>query len=198
MNFSSFCWIIPSSKSFIDFYLYLYIRRNFCLYAFFMMYKKITDFEQRISSIAYEIVWLDIDIITNPNPFPQLQTLQNKISDLEKTTSHFPSDLKKEMINDLKNFSNSLKCSFYAIFKQYIEQYITNTNLVLLFMINYPQLFSEDFDIESSPFIEIYSLFWHFLADIHVTSSTPELFPELCKIQLHCLLNKLNLWLLSL
>ena len=145
------------------------------------MYKKITDFEQRISSIAYEIVWLDIDIITNPNPFPQLQTLQNKISDLEKTTSHFPSDLKKEMINDLKNFSNSLKCSFYAIFKQYIEQYITNTNLVLLFMINYPQLFSEDFDIESSPFIEIYSLFWHFLADIHVTSSTPELFPELCK-----------------
>ena len=110
-----------------------------------------------------------------------MQTLQNKISDLEKTTSHFPSDLKKEMINDLKNFSNSLKCSFYAIFKQYIEQYITNTNLVLLFMINYPQLFSEDFDIESSPFIEIYSLFWHFLADIHVTSSTPELFPELCK-----------------
>ncbi|MEI8008718.1 MAG: hypothetical protein WCI00_04940 [bacterium] len=85
------------------------------------------------------------------------------------------------MINDLKNFSNSLKCSFYAIFKQYIEQYITNTNLVLLFMINYPQLFSEDFDIESSPFIEIYSLFWHFLADIHVTSSSPELFPELCK-----------------
>jgi hypothetical protein len=123
---------------------------------------------------------LNLDITTNSDPFPQIAILKNKVSDLEKSTSYFPSNLKKEMVNELKNFSNGLKYAVYEIFKQHIVNHIENADVALKFMINYPHLFSESCDIESSPILELYVIFWHFLADIYVISPTPEIFPGLC------------------
>lgn len=145
------------------------------------MYKKISDFEQNVDAIRTEILWFDTDIENNPDSFFQLENLKKRLAAIEKSTSCFPTDLKKEMLTDLKFFSNALKALIYDIFKQHIDKHIADANIVLMFMIKYPHLFADDTDYEPSTLFQVYTVFWRFLAEMYVSSPTPEVFTTLCK-----------------
>lgn len=148
------------------------------------MYKKISDFEDKISTIATWIRNLDMNLETNPTVFSQLQEYAIQTNLLTSSVSGFQKDAKKEALLAIKELSSVTKSLIQIIYREYIEEYIMNIRTKLTFLIEYPHLFVDEFDGENddiSNAIRMHNELWRFVGDIFATSNAPEMFPELCK-----------------
>ncbi len=149
--------------------------------------QEIADMEKNLDNLKNQILSINMDIHDNPDIFPQLKEYRQKLSDIVKSSkslsklSILSKNEQKELDVMLRTFSAALQSVALNTFIKYKEQYVAGVHVAFAFMIKYPQLFIENSDENISIVLHIRDILRHFLAEIYASSSTPEVFADLCQ-----------------